>query len=35
MGMLSDLINYEFSLAELKEVDELSYNNPKYHLRQR
>lgn len=25
MGMLSDLINYEFSLAELKEVDELSY----------
>ena len=35
MGMLSDLINYEFSLAELKEVDELSYDNPKYHLRQR
>lgn len=25
MGMLSDLINYEFSLDELKEVDELSY----------
>lgn len=25
MWMLSDLINYEFSLAELKEVDELSY----------
>lgn len=25
MGMLSDLINYEFSEAELKEVDELSY----------
>jgi hypothetical protein len=28
--MLSDLINYEFSLKEIKEVDELSYNNPKY-----
>ena len=25
IGMLSDLINYEFSLAEIKEVDELSY----------
>lgn len=25
MGMISDLMNYEFSLAELKEVDELSY----------
>ena len=25
MWMLSDLMNYEFSLAELKEVDELSY----------
>lgn len=25
MGMLSDLINYEFSEKELKEVDELSY----------
>lgn len=25
MGMVSDLMNYEFSLAELKEVDELSY----------
>jgi hypothetical protein len=23
--MVSDLMNYEFSLAELKEVDELSY----------
>jgi hypothetical protein len=23
--MLSDLINYEFSLKEIKEVDELSY----------
>lgn len=30
MWMLSDLINYEFSEAELKEVDELSYDNPKY-----
>ena len=25
MGMVSDLMNYEFSLKELKEVDELSY----------
>ena len=25
IGMLSDLINYEFSLDEIKEVDELSY----------
>lgn len=25
IGMLSDLINYEFSLNEIKEVDELSY----------
>lgn len=25
IGMLSDLINYEFSLAQIKEVDELSY----------
>lgn len=34
--MLSDLINYEFSLAEIKEVDELSYQpNPKYHTRTR
>ena len=34
--MLSDLINYEFSLAEIKEVDELSYqDNPKYHTRTR
>ena len=32
--MLSDLINYEFSTAQIKEVDELSYNNPKYsHIR--
>lgn len=36
MWMLSDLINYEFSLKEIKEVDELSYqNNPKYHTRTR
>lgn len=27
MWMLSDLMNYEFSLAELKEVDELSYEH--------
>ena len=27
MWMLSDLMNYEFSLDELKEVDELSYQN--------
>jgi hypothetical protein len=25
MGMLSDLINYEFTEQEMKEVDELSY----------
>lgn len=30
IGMLSDLINYKFSEEEIKEVDELSYNNPKY-----
>ena len=30
MWMLSDLINYEFSLAQLKEVDELSYTTTKY-----
>jgi hypothetical protein len=23
--MLSDLMNYEFSIAEIKEIDELSY----------
>jgi hypothetical protein len=28
--MLSDLINYKFSEEEIREVDELSYNNPKY-----
>lgn len=32
--MLSDLINYEFNLKQIKEADDLSYNNPKYaHLR--
>lgn len=30
MWMLSDLIDYKFSDKELKEVDELSYENPKY-----
>ena len=36
MWMLSDLINYEFSIKEIKEVDELSYQpNPKYHTRTR
>ena len=36
MWMLSDLINYEFSLKEIKEVDELSYQpNHKYHTRTR
>ena len=30
IGMLSDLINYKFSEEQIKEVDELSYNNPKY-----
>jgi hypothetical protein len=32
--MLSDLINVEWTLDQLKEVDNLSYDNPKYpHLR--
>ena len=36
IGMYSDLTNYEFSLDEIKEVDETSYNNPDYtHIRQR
>lgn len=35
MWMLSDLMNYEFTIDEIKEVDELSYNNPKYHIRHR
>jgi hypothetical protein len=30
MGMLSDLINYKFSIDKIKEVDEMSYENPKY-----
>ena len=30
IGMLSDLINYKFSLDEIKEYDDESYNNPKY-----
>ena len=33
--MLSDLMNYEFSIEEIKEIDDLSYNNPKYHNRER
>ena len=36
LGMYSDLTNYEFSLDEIKEVDETSYDNPDYtHIRQR
>ena len=36
MGMYSDLTNYEFSIDEIKEVDETSYNNPDYtHIRRR
>lgn len=36
VGMLSDLMNYEFSLKEIKEIDELSYNNPNYpHIRKK
>lgn len=36
IGMLSDLINYEFTEEQIKEVDELSYNNPKYpHIRKK
>ena len=35
MWMVSDLMNYEFSLKELKEVDNLSYDNPKYHPRKK
>lgn len=34
LGMYSDLTNYEFSYDEIKEVDDTSYNNPKYeHIR--
>ena len=36
IGMLSDLINYEFNLNQIKEADDLSYDNPKYfHIRRR
>lgn len=35
MGMVSDLMNYEFSLKEIQEVDNLSYDNPKYHPRKK
>ena len=35
IGMLSDLINYKFSLDEIKEYDAESYDNPKYHPRKR
>jgi hypothetical protein len=31
--MVSDLMNYEFKLEEIKLIDNLSYNNPKYHPR--
>lgn len=33
--MVSDLMNYEFSLDEIKVIDNLSYNNPKYHPRKK
>ena len=33
--MVSDLMNYEFSLSEIKEIDNLSYNNPNYHPRKK
>lgn len=34
--MASDLTNYKFSYDEIKEIDELSYDNPKYpHVRKR
>ena len=33
VGMVSDLMNYEFKLEEIKQIDNLSYNNPKYHPR--
>lgn len=33
--MLSDLMNYQFKISEIKEIDNLSYNNPKYHIRNR
>ena len=33
--MLSDLMNYEFSIDEIKEIDNLSYDNPNYHPRKK
>ena len=33
--MVSDLMNYEFSLSEIKEIDNLSYDNPNYHPRKK
>lgn len=34
--MASDLTNYQFSYDEIKEIDDLSYDNPKYpHVRKR
>jgi hypothetical protein len=33
VGMVSDLMNYEFPLEEIKRIDNMSYNNPKYHPR--
>ena len=35
VGMVSDLMNYEFSLDEIKQIDNLSYDNPKYHPRKK
>lgn len=35
VGMVSDLMNYEFSLSEIKQIDNLSYDNPKYHIRKK
>jgi hypothetical protein len=36
IGMASDLTNYEFSRDETKEIDDTSYDNPKYpHVRKR
>jgi hypothetical protein len=34
--MASDLTNYQFSYDEIKEIDDRSYDNPKYpHIRKR
>ena len=36
IGMASDLTNYPFSYDEIKEIDDTSYDNPKYpHVRKR